>query len=144
MLAGQQTPLTAAEKTQDWIRVKIQLAMQQWVERTRVALQSEPRPAFVQTEVQMIRLGDIAFVNAPGELFAELGLAIKYGSGVKQTFICGFGNDNIGYIPARRAYPHGGYEVAEAYKYYRYPAALAPEAGECYVAAAIQLVHTLS
>ncbi len=141
MLAGQQTPLTEAEKTKDWIRVKIQLALQQWVERTRAALQTEPKPTFVQTEVQIIRLGDVAFVSAPGELFVELGLAIKYGAGVQQTFICGFSNDNIGYIPARRAYPRGGYEVAEAYKYYRYPAALAPEAGERYVAAAIRLIH---
>lgn len=135
-----QTPLTEAEKTQDWIRAKIQLAMQQWGERTRVAIQ-EKRPTVVETEVQVIRLGDIALVSAPGELFVELGLAIKYGSGAKQMFICGFANDNIGYIPARRAYPHGGYEVAEAYKYYAYPAALAPEAGEHYVATALRLIQ---
>ena len=48
------------------------------------------------------------------------------------------------YIPARRAYPHSGYEVAEAYKYYGYPAALAPEAGEQYVAAAVQLIQKLA
>jgi neutral ceramidase len=141
ILVEHQTPLTEAEKNVDWIRAKIQLAMQHWVERTRAAIQADPAPAFVQTEVQVIRLGDVAFVSAPGELFVELGLAVKYGAGVKQTFICGFANDNIGYIPARRAYPHGGYEVAEAYKYYRYPAALAPEAGEQFVETAIKLIH---
>lgn len=143
-LAKHQTPLTETEKTLDWVRVKVELAMQQWVERTRTALETNQAMPSVQTEVQVIRLGDVAFVSAPGELFVELGLAIKYGGGAKQTFICGFSNDNIGYIPARRAYPHGGYEVADAYKYYRYPAALAPEAGEKYVETAIQLLHKLA
>jgi len=135
-----QTPLTEAEQTQDWVHAKIQLAMQHWAERTRVAIGEEQSPS-VETEVQVMRLGDIALISAPGELFVELGLALKYGSGIKQTFICGFANDNIGYIPARRAYPHGGYEVAEAYKYYAYPAALAPEAGEKYVETALRLIH---
>ncbi len=143
-LAANQTPWTEAEKISDWVRVKVEFAMQQWVERTRAALAEDPVVTSVQTEVQVIRLGDVAFVSAPGELFVELGLAIKVGGGAKQTFICGFSNDNIGYIPARRAYPHGGYEVADAYKYYRYPAALAPEAGEKYVETAIQLLHKLA
>ena len=144
VLAEHQTPLTEAEKSMDWIRAKIQSAMEHWVERTRAVIGADQPATTVNTEVQVIRLGDFAFVSAPGELFVELGMAVKYGSGLKQTFVCGFGNDNIGYIPARRAYPHGGYEVAEAYKYYGYPAALAPEAGEQYVATAVQLIQKLA
>jgi hypothetical protein len=94
--------------------------------------------------VQAIRLGDLALVSAPGELFVELGLAVKQGAGTSNVFIAGFGNDNIGYIPTRRAYPLGGYEVSEAYKYYGYPAALAPEAGEQYVQTAIELCHAVA
>jgi len=69
-----------------------------------------------------------------------LGLAVKAGAPTGHCFLCGFGNDNIGYIPTAQAYPQGGYEIADAYKYYGYPAALAPEAGQHYVATALQLV----
>ena len=53
--------------------------------------------------------------------------------------IAGFSNGDVGYIPARLAYPKGGYEVAEAYRYYGYPAAIAPEGGEMIVASAVQM-----
>ena len=43
---------------------------------------------------------------------------------------------NPGYIPARVDYPAGGYEVAEAHRYYGLPAALAPGSAEALVAAA--------
>ena len=93
----------------------------------------------VTSELQIIGVGDLAFVSAPGELFVELGLAIKAALAPNHIFLCGFGNDDIGYIPTRRAYPKGGYEGAEAYKFYRYPTALAAEAGEQIVASAIRL-----
>jgi hypothetical protein len=94
----------------------------------------------------VIRVGDLVIVGVPAEYFVELGLQIKEGirqKGVRQVMICGFANGNVGYIPARRAYPKGGYEVAEAYKYYGYPAAVAPEAGEQIVAAAQRLAAAL-
>jgi len=133
----------AVDADPDPIRARVRRAMIGWAETTLAGLHANTIKPTVTTEVQVIRLGDLILVTAPGELFNELGLALKYASGAPQTFICGFANDNIGYIPARRAYPHGGYEIAEAYKYYGYPAALAPEAGESYVAAAVRLMHTM-
>jgi len=131
------------DTNQDPVRARVQRAMIGWAETTLAGLTTNTIKPTVTTEVQVIRLGDLVLVSTPGELFGELGLALKYASGAPQTFICGFANDNIGYIPARRAYPHGGYEIAEAYKYYGYPAALAPEAGESYVAAAVRLMHKM-
>lgn len=122
----------------------IPVAMRHWSAHTLAQLRAGAAPQQVATEVQTIRVGEMALVSAPGELFVELGLAIKAQAGVAHLFVCGFGNDNIGYIPTRRAYPLGGYEVNEAYKYYGYPAALAPEAGEAYVAAASQLLQQAS
>lgn len=133
----------AVDADPDPIRARVRRAMIGWAETTLAGLNANTIKPTVTTEIQVIRLGDLLLVSAPGELFNELGLALKYASGVPQTFICGFANDNIGYIPARRAYPHGGYEIAEAYKYYGYPAALAPAAGENYVAAAVRLMHTV-
>jgi hypothetical protein len=121
---------------------KVQWTMVQWTERMFEAMQDNLLTPTVNAEVQILRMGDLVIVGVPGEYFVELGLQIKQGirqSGVRQVMICGFANGNIGYIPARRAYPKGGYEVADAYKYYGYPAAIAPEGGEMIVAKALEL-----
>ncbi len=68
-----------------------------------------------QVEVQVISLGtDIAWVSLPGEIFVELGLSIKAGSPFRQTIIAELANGSIGYIPTRRAYAEGNYEVVSA------------------------------
>jgi hypothetical protein len=137
----------AAEGAGEEGRAKIQWAMVHWVERMFEAMQANSLRPTVPTEVHLLRVGDVVIVGVPGEFFVELGLAIKSAvlaaGQARQVMICGFANGNIGYIPARRAYPKGGYEVAEAYKFYGYPAALTPEAGEQIVAAATRLAGKL-
>ena len=139
-LAETQHLLADPERMQQPYQPQIQGAMLAWATTTLDAIRMKRARTTVTTELQVIRVGDLVLVSAPGELFVELGLAIKQGADRAHLFLCGFGNDNIGYIPARRAYPHGGYEIADAYKYYRYSAALAPEAGELLVATAIALL----
>ena len=74
------------------------------------ARQGEP----IEVEVQVIALGDrIAWVSLPGEIFVELGLAIKQDSPFPHTIIAELANGAIGYIPSRRAYAQGNYEVVE-------------------------------
>ncbi len=63
------------------------------------------------THTTIVALGDIGFVGIPGELFAELGLAIKSNPYFRHTFVLGYCNDLVGYIPTREAYEFGGYEV---------------------------------
>ncbi len=66
-------------------------------------------------EVQVIALGnEIAWVSLPGEIFVELGLAIKQDSPFPETIIAELANGAIGYIPSRRAYAQGNYEVESA------------------------------
>lgn len=106
------------------------------------AMQDNELTPTVNAEIKLIRMGDLVIITVPGEFFVELGLQIKEAiqeSGIGHVMLCGFANGNVGYIPARRAYPLGGYEVADAYKFYGYPSALAPEAGEMIVACAIEL-----
>ncbi len=69
----------------------------------------------IEVEVQTITLGDeLAWVALPGEIFVQLGIAIKDGSPFKQTMITSLGNGSIGYIPTRVAYSQGNYEVVSA------------------------------
>jgi hypothetical protein len=87
-------------------------------------------------EVQVIALGnEIAWVSLPGEIFVELGLAIKQDSPFPETIIAELANGAIGYIPSRRAYSQGNYEVESA--------RCAEGSGERLVNAAIRLLKEL-
>ena len=68
-----------------------------------------------EVEVQVIALGsEAAWVSLPGEIFVELGLAIKQASPFRHTFIAELANGSIGYIPNRPAYLEGNYEPISA------------------------------
>jgi hypothetical protein len=89
-----------------------------------------------EVEVQVIALGKaVAWVSLPGEIFAELGLAIKQDSPFPRTIIAELANGAIGYIPARRAYAQGNYEVVSA--------RCAEGSGERLVDAAVRLLKEL-
>ena len=66
------------------------------------------------TAMTLVTVGNLAIVGIPGELFVELGLAIKATPYFDQTFVAGYCNDLIGYIPTGAAYAEGGYEVDTA------------------------------
>jgi neutral ceramidase len=69
----------------------------------------------IEAEVQLMTLGDeLAWVGLPGEIFVELGLAIKLASPFPTTIICELANDVIDYVPNRKAFAEGGYEVVTA------------------------------
>jgi hypothetical protein len=73
----------------------------------------EGRPHRV--EVQAIAVGkDLAWVSLPGEVFVELGLAVKKRSPFPHTHVVTLANENIGYIPDRRSYAEGNYEPESA------------------------------
>jgi hypothetical protein len=69
----------------------------------------------IEVEVQAIALSeDVAIVGLPGEIFAELGLALKKASPFRHTLIAELANGSIGYIPNRAAYAEGNYEVVSS------------------------------
>ena len=90
----------------------------------------------LEVEVQVIALGrDLAWVSLPGEIFVELGLAIKAASPFKQTILVELANGSIGYIPTKRAYAEGNYEPVSA--------RCAEGSGEVIVETATRLLRTL-
>lgn len=69
----------------------------------------------IETEVQVISLGDqVAWVGLPGEVFVELGIAIKLASPFPVTSVIELCSDMIDYVPNRKAYVEGAYEVITA------------------------------
>lgn len=85
------------------------------VEAYRIADVEAHPDGFLDAEVQVISLGrDVAWVSLPGEIFVQLGLAIKDASPFALTSIHELANGSIGYVPTRQAYAQGNYEVISA------------------------------
>lgn len=63
----------------------------------------------LHVEQVCIAAGDCAFITFPGELYTEIGMAIKAQSPFKQTYVIGLANGYIGYVPTRKAIAEGGY-----------------------------------
>ncbi len=57
------------------------------------------------------RVGDVAFVGLGGEVFNEIGKAIKTASPFPHTIIITHCNGAGGYVPTKQSYDDGGYEV---------------------------------
>jgi hypothetical protein len=90
----------------------------------------------IEAEVQVIALGgELAWVALPGEIFVELGQAIKQASPFAHTIVASLANGSIGYVPNRKAYPEGAYEVVSA--------RCAAGSGEMLVEAATRLLGEL-
>ncbi len=73
--------------------------------------EAEPAETLMKAELQVLRIGDAAFIAIPGELFVELGLDIKNRSPFPYTFVVGLANGSIGYLPTSAAFEAGGYEA---------------------------------
>lgn len=85
------------------------------VEAYRIADVEARTDGFIDAEVQVITLGhEVAWVSLPGEIFVQLGMAIKDASPFAVTSIHELANGSIGYVPARQAYAQGNYEVISA------------------------------
>ena len=87
-------------------------------------------------EVQVFRLShDVAVVGLPGEVFVDLGLAIKRASPFPTTLVIELCQDAPGYIPTRKAFAEGSYETVNS--------RIAPGGGEIMVEAAVRLLKAL-
>ncbi len=87
-------------------------------------------------EVQVFRLSsDVAVVGLPGEVFVDLGLAVKSASPFATTLVIELCQDAPGYIPTKKAFAEGSYETVNS--------RIAPGGGEMMVKAAVRLLKEL-
>lgn len=94
------------------------------------------RKDWVTLELQVFRIGpELAIVTLPGEVFVELGLAIKRASPFKTTLVIELANDCPAYIPTRKAFAEGSYEVVNS--------RVRAGGGEALVDVAIRLLNDL-
>lgn len=78
------------------------------VAREVVKLAGQPP---VEAEVQVVALGaTLAWVGLPGELWNELGTAIRRASPFPQTLLVGMANGSVGILPTKKGYAAGDLE----------------------------------
>ncbi len=74
-----------------------------------IKIYENPKP-YLEAELQVMSIGDLAIVALPGEIFVEFGLDIKKNSPFKNNITAELSNGSIGYVPVREAFDQGGYE----------------------------------
>ena len=90
----------------------------------------------IPLEVQVFRLSrDVAVVGLPGEVFVDIGLAIKRASPFPTTLVIELCQDAPGYIPTKKAFTEGSYETVNS--------RIAPGGGEMVAETAIRLLKAL-
>ncbi|MFA7159345.1 MAG: neutral/alkaline non-lysosomal ceramidase N-terminal domain-containing protein [Kiritimatiellia bacterium] len=70
-------------------------------------------------EVMAIRIGDLAIVGLPGEIFCEFGLKIKKKSPARHTLVIELANGAAGYFPVKQAFRSGGHGATPGTTLYR-------------------------
>jgi len=87
------------------------------------------------TEIQVMRIGSIVFFSLPGEIFSEIGLAVKKQSPYPHTMGVGLANGYNAYMPTREEFIEGDYEV-DGSKY-------CPETGDVFIQATLGVIKEL-
>jgi len=87
-------------------------------------------------EVQVLYMGEYAFVGIPAEYFVEHGLRIKEESYPIHALVVAQANGMVGYLPTAEAFKRGGYETTFAGS-----SRMAPEAGRMLADCAIRQIN---
>ena len=113
-----------------------ELSFLKQVEAYKILAVEMRRGRTIPLEVQVFRLSrDVAIVGLPGEVFVDLGLAIKRASPFATTLVIELCQDAPGYIPTKKAFAEGSYETVNS--------RIAPGGGEMMAEAAIRLLKEL-
>ena len=104
--------------------------------RKRVEDLKKQGDAPVECEIQTIKVGSITFLSWPGEIFCDFGMEVKHNSPFHPTYVVGYANGSIGYVPTPETFQEGGYEAETA-------AHLADSAGLVLVEESMKLLNSL-
>jgi hypothetical protein len=97
--------------------------------------EQEEGPLTRELNVTAARVGDVGFVGIGCELLTEVGMAIKAGSPYEHTFVITHCNGRSGYLPPKKLYKEGGYEVTST--------GFAPQAADILVKRSLEMLYGL-
>jgi len=104
----------------------------------KVIARYEKKAAFVDTEIHVLKLGAIAFVSCPFELFLDYQHRIQGRSPFVQTFIielAGSDTEAMGYLATQRAAENKGYRAI------MYSCRVSPEGGQKLVEKSLEILN---
>ena len=114
-----------------------------WARKTERALQDGTAPTFREGRIHAIRIGDGVIVSGPGEVFSEIGMAVKERSPGTPTMYAGFTNGLIAYFATAAEYAHGGYEADYSCRGHGNPSHVAPECERILVETGVRAAESL-
>jgi hypothetical protein len=100
--------------------------------------------------IQSLRINDIVIAGMNVETFYETGLSIRAQSPFKDTFVLGFTNGSMSYLPRAEDYPEGGWKLDVSYavpdllfQSYLQPVAFRPDAEQRAIAGTLDVIRQL-
>jgi hypothetical protein len=115
----------------------------QWLAQTLDGARAGTLPVAIDGEIWAARLGSLAIVGAPGEIFGAIGAAVREASPAEVTLFAGYSNGVLGYVATPEEYPFGGYEPAVSHRGYGPPAPFSPAVAGIIRDTALGLLHDL-
>ena len=119
--------------------------------RNELNLAKNQALAPLRIELQALRIGDLVISAHPGEMFNELGTAIKDGAAGGRPWVASYSSEYIGYVSTRQPYTEligiALTDLVDMKRFRRFygttTSPFSPEAGEIMVEAAIDLLETV-
>lgn len=106
----------------EWVIGPLQV-WDEWSKRRLAAAESGLNPMEVSFPVQALQIGELRIVALPFETMAETGLDLRASLG-DDTFVLGYSNGMVSYLPTPRISAEGGMEAKSAYQAYLLPSEL--------------------
>lgn len=114
-----------------------------WARATEEQLLTGRAATHATGSISALRVGDGAIVTGPGEIFGEIGLAVKERSPAAVTLYAGYTNGIVSYFPTAAEYPFGGYEPGYGNRTFGLPAQVSPECERILVETGVRLACAL-
>jgi hypothetical protein len=135
--------LEAARARGDLGGVKVAGYTTGWASRTEARLAAGTAPPTVEGQINAVRIGDGVIVTGPGEIFSEIGMAVKQRAPGSPTLYCGYANGIVSYFPTADEYPYGGYEPGYGNRSFDLWAQVAPESERILIETGVRLAERL-
>lgn len=115
-----------------------------WLAGALQRIDSGQSPTSIPGEIWACRIGSIAIIGAPGEIFSEIGHQVRTRSQFDLTLFAGYSQGVLGYIPTSAECAFGGYEPAVAYRGYHQPGPFTPETERILVESCLELLNEIA
>ncbi|HPM81466.1 MAG TPA: hypothetical protein PLF81_12245, partial [Candidatus Anammoximicrobium sp.] len=108
-----------------------------WLQNVVDRYHQQDKEPTLSVEVHALRIGDIAIVTNPFELFLDYGVQMQGRSKAVQTFVLQLTNGSSGYLPTERAVRGGSYSAIVASN------RVGPEGGQVLVERSVELINSM-